>query len=77
MKFEGFISGSYQSRSLTADNQRCVNLYPEALESGSGKSRVVLYRTPGLQFLHTPGLARAANLRVKRQGFRGGRPDLL
>lgn len=48
MRFEAFVGPSYVSRSVVADNQRVVNLYPEIIESGSGKSRVVYYRTPGL-----------------------------
>lgn len=48
MIFPGFIGPTYQSRSLIADAEQCVNLYPEIVESGAGKNKVVLYGTPGL-----------------------------
>lgn len=32
-----------------ADCQRTMNLYPEIVESGTGKSRIVLHRVPGLR----------------------------
>jgi hypothetical protein len=51
MKFEGFVGGSYQSYSLVADNQRTINLFPELIESGNGRSKAVLYGTPGLSTL--------------------------
>lgn len=44
----GFVGPSYTSQSLNADAQRCVNWYPEAIESGQGKSAMALYPTPGL-----------------------------
>jgi hypothetical protein len=44
MRFS-FVGGSYQARA--GDCQRTINLYPEALESGSGKSPMVLHGTPG------------------------------
>ncbi len=47
------VGGSYQSRSFTADNERTVNLYPEVVESGTGKNRAVLYGCPGLQLYQT------------------------
>lgn len=51
-----FIGPSYQSRSLTLDAQRCVNLYPEVDESEQGKTVAALIGTPGLQFLtNVPG----------------------
>jgi len=49
MKFPGFCGPTYQSRSIFADAQRCINLYPELIESGTGKSGAALYRTPGLE----------------------------
>lgn len=48
MEYPGFIGPSYQSRSLWADAEQCVNLYPETIESGNGKSKYALYPTPGL-----------------------------
>ncbi len=48
MRFPGFIGPSYESRSVNVDAQRTINLYPEVVESGSGKNKAVLYGTPGL-----------------------------
>jgi hypothetical protein len=47
MRFAGFVGQSYESRSIYADCQRTVNLFPEALESGTGKSPAALYKVPG------------------------------
>jgi hypothetical protein len=43
-----FVGPTYQSESPNVDAQRTVNLYPEFVESGTGKAKVVLYGTPGL-----------------------------
>lgn len=51
MEFPGFIGPTYQSKSLIADAEQCVNLYPETVESGAGKNKIVLYGTPGLSRL--------------------------
>lgn len=50
MRFTGFIGPSYLKRSPNVDAQRCVNLYPEANESGDSKERepMALFGTPGL-----------------------------
>lgn len=45
----GFIGSSYTSQSITADCQRCMNLYPESIESQMGASAMALYCTPGLR----------------------------
>lgn len=55
MKFPGFVGPSYTSLSMNVDVQRSVNLYPEIVETGAGKSRVVLYGTPGLATFATIG----------------------
>ncbi|HVX00862.1 MAG TPA: packaged DNA stabilization protein [Candidatus Babeliaceae bacterium] len=57
MRFIGFIGPTYQARSKNVDNQRCVNLYPEMDELGTGKEREVasLVSTPGLKFKVTAG----------------------
>jgi hypothetical protein len=47
MKFPGFVGPSYVSQSKNADDERCVNLYVEILESAGAKSRMALYPTPG------------------------------
>jgi hypothetical protein len=43
----GFCGPSYTSQSPNADDERCLNWYPELIE-GSGKSQFALYPTPGL-----------------------------
>lgn len=43
-----FCGGSYTSLAVTADAQRTVNLFPELVESGEGRSKMVLLNTPGL-----------------------------
>jgi len=45
----GFCGPTYQSQSLTADAERCINRYPETIESPGGKSAMALYPSPGLQ----------------------------
>lgn len=40
---------SYSSQSPNADDQMCLNRYPEIIESGQGVSRIVLYPTPGIK----------------------------
>jgi hypothetical protein len=55
MRFPGFIGPSYTLQSPNVDAQRCVNLYPEMNELGTGKEREVaaLVGTPGLRSLVT------------------------
>lgn len=53
MKIPGFVGGAYTHQSLPADAQSCVNLYPEAIESGSGKVPAALMGAPGLALLAT------------------------
>lgn len=57
MKFTGFIGPTYNLKSVNVDCQRCINLYPEIIESGTGKEGNILYykSTPGLQKLFTCG----------------------
>jgi hypothetical protein len=47
-KLPGFCGPTYSSQSVIADGERCVNWYPEVIESAGGKNRVVLYPSPGL-----------------------------
>lgn len=48
------VGGAYSARSLIANAQRCVNLYPEANpESSSAPVPVTHYPTPGLSLLST------------------------
>lgn len=55
MRFPGFIGPSYVSQSVNVDCQRCVNLYPEMNDLGTGKGGEVasLVSTPGLRLLLT------------------------
>jgi hypothetical protein len=50
VRFKGFIGPSYTLKSLNVESQRCVNLYPEMNELGTGKEGEVahLLNTPGL-----------------------------
>ncbi len=45
----GFCGPSYRSQSPNVDAESTVNWYPEAIESGQGKSTFALYPTPGLK----------------------------
>jgi len=53
VKFQGFVGPSYTLDSVNVDAQRCVNMYPELIESGSGKEgqQYYLKSTPGLENL--------------------------
>ena len=51
MNYPGFIGPSYQSASYMADNERCVNFYPEPNESPAAPSPYVLRPTPGFSSL--------------------------
>lgn len=57
MRFSGFIGPSYTLRSVNVDCQRCINLYPEFNEHGTGKEKEVaaLIGVPGLSLLVTIG----------------------
>ena len=69
MRFPGFIGPSYTSQSVNVDCQRCVNMFPEINDLGTGKDREVasLVSTPGLTLKVTlanspvRGLHRASN----------------
>lgn len=55
------LGGTYQARSVIADAQRCVNLYPEANPPTDQDHPVTHYLTPGTNLLSsppTPGKAR-------------------
>src|SRR5580765_5889945 len=49
----GLVGASYQSEALGADAQETINLYPEAVESGTGRAKFVLLGTPGITRLVT------------------------
>ncbi len=65
MRFTGFIGPSYTLQSVNADCQRCVNLYPELNEVGTGKNKEIasLVSTPGLRFLNTLNDTETGNIR--------------
>lgn len=49
----GFCGPSYPSQSVNADCQKALNWYPEKIESGTGKTHVAMYPTPGLAIFTT------------------------
>lgn len=55
MRLKGFIGPSYTLSSVNVDCQRCVNMYPQVDELGTGKEGEVasLVSTPGLTLLCT------------------------
>lgn len=55
MEYPGFIGASNPSSSIAADNERTINMYPELIAGPgiTGKSRLVLRRTPGLVLQQT------------------------
>lgn len=57
MNLKGFIGGAYKLDAVNIDAQRCINLYPEVIESGNGKEGEVAYlkSTDGLLNLVTAG----------------------
>lgn len=42
-KFQGFVGPSYSLNSRAIDSQRLINMYPEMIESGTGKEGQVAY----------------------------------
>jgi len=58
LRFKGFIGAAYKLPSVNVECQRCVNLYPEMDEAGTGKEGEVahLLSTPGLLKLLNVGL---------------------
>lgn len=51
MRWRGFCGPSYQSAAATADNEECINLYPERIESPNGTTDFSLLPTPGVSVL--------------------------
>ncbi len=49
-----FLGSSYVARSVNAADNRCINLFPEAVPEG-GKEAGFLNRAPGLRYLQTIG----------------------
>jgi hypothetical protein len=59
--YAGFIGQAYTVQAISADCQRCVNLYLQQDETGGGKSPKILLSTPGLQrFADLTGVATGA-----------------
>lgn len=48
MKWPNFIGPTYQSQSVIASAEECINWYPEVIEVPGGKNRYALYPTPGV-----------------------------
>lgn len=48
------MGGAYLARSLNLNAQRCVNLFPELVDTKDGKEVAAFYGTPGLDLLVTP-----------------------
>ena len=70
MEFPGFINGSNASKSRIVDAERTVNLYPEKVDAGTGKSSLVLYGTPGLKpFVKLPEAPVRAQLEINGRLF--------
>lgn len=53
MEYPNFIFGSYESQSVTADQERTVNFYVERMESPGATTRAALYPTPGVELVGT------------------------
>lgn len=70
MKFQGFVGPTYNLKSVNVDSQRCVNLFPELIESGTGKEGQVAYlaSTPGLEKLLNVGTGPIRCIHVDPQG---------
>lgn len=47
MRYPGFVGPSYTAASKLAAIERCVNLYPEQIESPGGSAQYILLPTPG------------------------------
>lgn len=56
-RFPGFIGSTYKLRSLKASPERCVNLYPEIVESRNAANGEIAYlvKVPGRRLLATVG----------------------
>ena len=70
VRFRGFIGGSYQLQSLSADCQRCVNLFPQVNEIRTAADGEIgmLVRSPGLTQLGTIGLGPIRGLYTASNG---------
>jgi hypothetical protein len=55
VRYPGFINGTGELASLHINAERTVNLYPEIVDAGTGKSEAWLKATPGLSLFATLG----------------------
>lgn len=46
--FASFLGPTYTVQSRNADGEKCINLYPELLESDGGVTHMALFKVPGL-----------------------------
>lgn len=71
MKFQGFVGPSYKLDSVSVENQRCVNLYPELIESGTPKEGQVAYlrSTDGLEKLFEVGAGPIRCIEINSKGM--------
>ena len=51
--YPSFVGPAYRLASVNAAGDRCVNLYPQTIQSGTGKGKNSLETTPGLQLFAT------------------------
>lgn len=51
--YPDFVGPAYRLRAKIAAGDRCINMYPETIESGTGKHRAALVHTPGLSLFAT------------------------
>ena len=54
-QYPSFCGGGYSGRSVSIASDRIINLYPEIVESGTGKNAVVLIGTPGIREIASTG----------------------
>jgi hypothetical protein len=52
-EYPNFVGPAYRLLSINAAGDRCVNLYPQTIQSGTGKGKMSLEPTPGLQLFAT------------------------
>lgn len=70
MKFNGFVGPSYNLKTVNVDSQRCVNLFPEIIESSTGKEAQVAYlkSTEGLKKIIETGSGSVRTIHVDPKG---------
>lgn len=72
--FEGFVGGSYPLNAKSVDAQRTINMFPEVIQSGSGKggSQSYLKSIPGLELLFSLSEIYAKPIRLIHPRQNGG-----